>query len=277
MAIRISHSILHRNQILILALVISLFVHALFVLLSPKPSEISQPASSARISVAMNWSQNKSLEIDALKREQEIKPSASVEKNKKLQKAAKPDKSIIKTMNTAVIRKESNGAAKPNKTIQKQVKTDTNVSIKMQNNLPIQNPKQEVDIAESSSKSLYDAIQKQQTTEQAEPLLEESLDEKSASLVSRFQIGSNANPKPKYPSLAAKRGWQGEVILGVHVRADGSIEHLSFVKSTNYGVLNFEAYETVRTSWHFKALEDEDDQTQSTYIEVPITFNIANR
>ncbi|MFV1872958.1 MAG: energy transducer TonB [Oleiphilus sp.] len=92
---------------------------------------------------------------------------------------------------------------------------------------------------------------------------------------SRFEIGSTDNPQPQYPTLARKRGWQGQVILGVTVRADGSIKHLTFVKSSDYGVLNYEAYETVRTSWQFKPLATPSDKT--SYIEVPITFGIANR
>jgi TonB family protein len=113
------------------------------------------------------------------------------------------------------------------------------------------------------------AIHKQQLSSHAEA--------ENDTQIIRYEIGSNNNPKPNYPSLAIKRGWQGQVVLGVHVNPDGSIEHLTFVKSTDYGVLNFEAYETVRTSWHFKPLENSNSLSKPAYIEVPITFNIANR
>ena len=91
--------------------------------------------------------------------------------------------------------------------------------------------------------------------------------------VPRYHLGSVANPEPEYPDLARKKGWEGDVILGVHVAADGSIKHLTFVKSTHYGVLNHAAYETVRTQWRFDKLDDENVQTNS-YIEVPISFRI---
>lgn len=87
----------------------------------------------------------------------------------------------------------------------------------------------------------------------------------------RYILGSKANPKPDYPMLARKKGWQGDVILGVQVAADGTIEHLTFVKSTDYGVLNYAAYETVRNHWRFDPL-NEEKETLSAYIEVPISF-----
>lgn len=87
----------------------------------------------------------------------------------------------------------------------------------------------------------------------------------------RYQLGSKSNPTPDYPILARKKGWQGEVVLGVHVAADGSIKHLTFVKSTDYGVLNYAAYETVRNHWRFDPLLNQS-KTRSAYIEVPISF-----
>ncbi len=116
-----------------------------------------------------------------------------------------------------------------------------------------------------------------ETINPSSPENDAKLESKNTTQLIRYQIGTEANPLPDYPSIAVKRGWQGQVVLGVLVKPDGSIEHLSFVKSTDYGVLNYEAYETVRNSWQFKPLEGQNNLTQSTYIEVPITFQIANR
>jgi protein TonB len=91
------------------------------------------------------------------------------------------------------------------------------------------------------------------------------------SAIPRYQLGSAANPEPDYPMLARNNGWQGDVILGVHLEADGSIKHLTFVKSTDYGILNHAAYETVRTQWRFDPIEGETTLANS-YIEVPISF-----
>jgi protein TonB len=89
----------------------------------------------------------------------------------------------------------------------------------------------------------------------------------------RYQLGSALNPKPSYPSLARKRGWEGDVILGVTVAADGTIEHLTFVKSTHYSVLNHAAWETVKKQWKFGKANDSDPAIP-VYIEVPISFRL---
>jgi len=264
-------------------LLASLLMHALFVLLIPQTSDLSQTVSSSRMSVAISSSQYTAPEIELVKSDEKIELSDPLEKMHKAKSIVKQEKRLIKSTNTAAIPNALLSEPKLKKTIEKPVEILTKAPLKIQNIPEIQKPKQDDSIAEAPSKSINEpvpikeAIKEQQAINQSESVLQASSDEKKDSQFSRFQIGSNANPKPNYPSLAVKRGWQGEVILGVHVRADGSIEHLTFVKSTNYGVLNFEAYETVRTSWHFKALEDEDGQSESTYIEVPITFNIANR
>lgn len=103
------------------------------------------------------------------------------------------------------------------------------------------------------------------------PSVNTKMPTKNEQIKPRYQLGSKTNPAPDYPMLARKKGWQGEVVLGVHVAADGSIEHLSFVKSTDYAVLNFAAYETVRNHWRFDPLLNQSEAT-SSYIEVPISF-----
>jgi TonB family protein len=258
---------------LILALIISLFTHVSFALLSPEMTEVSQPSSSSRMSVAMSWREIKPIEN---------KPVNVEEKSQKEQKkATKPEKNIVKSAKIAnekiAVTDKTNLVKKPNKVIENKIEPALVDTPKVEKKAAIEELKQKPVIAETVNAAPIDTAQQDKIIEKVEDVQQVITDKQEDAQSSRFQIGSNANPKPNYPSLAVKRGWQGEVVLGVHVRPDGSIEHLTFVKSTNYGVLNFEAYETVRTLWHFKAIEDENDQSETTYIEVPITFNIANR
>ncbi len=58
------------------------------------------------------------------------------------------------------------------------------------------------------------------------------------------------NPKPPYPSLAIKRGWQGVVLLAVMVLANGSPAQLKIQQSCGYELLDKTALATVRR-WHF--------------------------
>jgi protein TonB len=58
------------------------------------------------------------------------------------------------------------------------------------------------------------------------------------------------NPKPPYPALARRRGWQGVVILAVTVLADGSPGQLAIHTSSGHDLLDKTALQTVKR-WHF--------------------------
>ncbi|GAB6192047.1 energy transducer TonB [Desulfocastanea catecholica] len=58
------------------------------------------------------------------------------------------------------------------------------------------------------------------------------------------------NPKPVYPALARRRGWQGVVILAVMVLADGSPGQLAIHTSSGHELLDKTALQTVK-DWHF--------------------------
>lgn len=58
------------------------------------------------------------------------------------------------------------------------------------------------------------------------------------------------NPKPPYPALARRRGWQGVVILAVTVLADGSPGQLAIHSSSGHDLLDKTALQTVK-DWHF--------------------------
>lgn len=90
-----------------------------------------------------------------------------------------------------------------------------------------------------------------------------------------YQIGSASNPKPYYPAIARKRGWEGDVVLGVNVAADGSIDSLIIIKGATYSALTHAAWETVKEEWSFKAAIKEG-QAIASYIEVPISFRLTN-
>lgn len=258
------------SHIIMLALGISLVVHVLFVLVAQQEAKSIQSGSASRISVAMHWSNNIDVN-DTEKKVQNIPQKAIPEISPKHElKSISAPKVVESTQSIRRVERitkiELPRVAKPISPIAETPTKPTQV-------------KREINVTEIESKKRQDlAVQESHTTKivQKHSSLE-STEGQGESQTIRYELGSNNNPKPHYPSLAVKRGWQGQVVLGVHVNPDGSIKHLTFVKSTDYGVLNYEAYETVRTSWHFTPLEDETDLSKSSYIEVPITFNIANR
>lgn len=58
------------------------------------------------------------------------------------------------------------------------------------------------------------------------------------------------NPKPVYPELARRRGWQGTVFLAVMVSAEGVSEKVSIVTSCGFDILDTSALKAVQ-GWRF--------------------------
>lgn len=48
-----------------------------------------------------------------------------------------------------------------------------------------------------------------------------------------------------YPRLAQKRGWQGEVTLGLKLAANGKLENIKVLRSSGYGLLDSAALESL--------------------------------
>lgn len=90
-----------------------------------------------------------------------------------------------------------------------------------------------------------------------------------------YVLGSANNPKPAYPLIAARRGWQGDVVLGVNVASDGSIDNLVIIKGSHYSMLNHAAWETVKEKWSFEPAKLRG-QVVASYVEVPISFRLTN-
>lgn len=89
-------------------------------------------------------------------------------------------------------------------------------------------------------------------------------------------VGANYgyNPKPKYPSIARSRGWEGKVVLNVHVSASGESESVSVIQSSGYEVLDDAAVAAVE-GWRFVPAKRGDTAVAST-VHVPINFKLDN-
>jgi len=80
------------------------------------------------------------------------------------------------------------------------------------------------------------------------------------------------NPKPPYPEIARRRGYEGTVRLEVEVSAGGGVEKVRVRKSSGYEVLDRSALETVR-DWRFIPARFGGIPVKSTVI-IPITFKL---
>ncbi|NWD90666.1 energy transducer TonB, partial [Pseudomonas sp. K5002] len=80
------------------------------------------------------------------------------------------------------------------------------------------------------------------------------------------------NPAPEYPSLAQRRGWEGTVLLRVHVLATGKPGEIQIQKSSGRQQLDEAALAAVKR-WSFVPAK-QGDVAQDGWVSVPIDFKI---
>ena len=85
----------------------------------------------------------------------------------------------------------------------------------------------------------------------------------------------NVNPKPPYPMIARRIGAQGEVLLRVLVRQDGSVGSVELARSSGFALLDESATRTVRDNWRFIPARLDGTPVES-WVEVPIKFVLAD-
>ncbi|MCX4145183.1 MULTISPECIES: energy transducer TonB [Paraburkholderia] len=81
------------------------------------------------------------------------------------------------------------------------------------------------------------------------------------------------NPAPTYPGVAQQRGWQGTVMLKVHVLASGRPDHVGLASSSGHESLDDAALEAV-TNWRF-APARRGAQAVDGWVQVPIEFKLG--
>ncbi|KRP53735.1 energy transducer TonB [Pseudomonas synxantha] len=80
------------------------------------------------------------------------------------------------------------------------------------------------------------------------------------------------NPAPEYPSLAMRRGWEGTVLLRVHVLASGRPGEVQIQKSSGRDQLDDAARAAVKR-WSFVPAKQGNDPIDG-WVSVPIDFKI---
>lgn len=83
-----------------------------------------------------------------------------------------------------------------------------------------------------------------------------------------------SNPKPAYPSLAQKRGWEGIVTLSVAVDESGQPLDVQIKSSSGYSVLDRCAVEAVQR-WRFVPAR-RGGRNVAANVEVPIRFGLES-
>lgn len=83
---------------------------------------------------------------------------------------------------------------------------------------------------------------------------------------------SRRNPKPEYPSLARRRGWEGRVLLAVEVLTSGKPGAITVVTSSGHKALDNAALKTVER-WLFEPARRDDVPVSST-MNLSIVFKL---
>lgn len=83
------------------------------------------------------------------------------------------------------------------------------------------------------------------------------------------------NPRPEYPRLARRRGYQGTVVLEVFVDRKGRVGDLKVFQSSGYPVLDRAAMTSVR-EWLFEPAIRGDERME-TWVKIPIRFQLLTR
>ena len=90
----------------------------------------------------------------------------------------------------------------------------------------------------------------------------------------KYKIGTIQNPHPEYPMIARKKGWQGRLLLNVHVSKDGNVININVVKTSGFEILDKISVKTIR-DWKFiparigkKNIEDN--------LNIPVSFKLIN-
>lgn len=82
------------------------------------------------------------------------------------------------------------------------------------------------------------------------------------------------NPRPPYPMVARRMGYNGKVILNVEVLAEGRAGQVLLHKSSGYDILDNAALQTVKT-WKFSPAK-RFGQPVTQWFLVPIKFSLED-
>lgn len=89
-----------------------------------------------------------------------------------------------------------------------------------------------------------------------------------------YKAGYLNNPRPAYPMVARRMGWQGRVILNVEVLSEGACGAISVLHSSGHEVLDSAAMNTVK-SWRFVPAK-RAGRVVTQWFKVPINFSLED-
>ncbi|MCY3986416.1 MAG: energy transducer TonB [Candidatus Dadabacteria bacterium] len=132
-------------------------------------------------------------------------------------------------------------------------------------------------------------VQKKKVTEKKKQKVPEKVEKRDDSLALKKQEKPQASeeteqvyatarpsyghtPRPRYPSRAIMRGYEGSVLLNVHVLPNGEPDEVTVVQSSGYKILDKAALTAVK-KWKFQPAQ-RGFKAVSSWVKVPIEFRL---
>ena len=90
----------------------------------------------------------------------------------------------------------------------------------------------------------------------------------------KYKIGTIENPHPEYPIIARKKGWQGRLLLAVHIDKNGNVLNIYVKETSGFEVLDRVSVKTIR-DWKFLPARYGDNNVEDK-INIPVSFKLIN-
>ena len=90
----------------------------------------------------------------------------------------------------------------------------------------------------------------------------------------KYKIGTIENPHPEYPIIARKKGWQGRLILAVHIDQNGNVLNIHVKETSGYEILDRASVKTIR-DWKFLPARHGNRYVEDS-INIPVSFRLKN-
>ena len=90
----------------------------------------------------------------------------------------------------------------------------------------------------------------------------------------KYKIGTIENPHPKYPIIARKKGWQGRLLLAVHIDQNGNVLDIHVKETSGYEILDRASVKTIR-DWKFLPARHGNRYVEDN-INIPVSFKLIN-
>ena len=90
----------------------------------------------------------------------------------------------------------------------------------------------------------------------------------------KYKIGTIENPHPEYPIIARKKGWQGRLLLAVHVDKNGNVLNVHVKETSGFEILDKVSIKTL-SDWKFLPARLGDSYVEDN-LNIPVSFKLID-